>query len=319
MKHLILLVVSLFFIISCTNDKISNVKTLKEPNTLEELGELLFFDSILSINNKVSCASCHKPEFAFADNVPFSFGVDSLKGARNTPSAMNQSSRSFYFYDGRAESLETQAVGPIENPIEMNLPLTELVNKLRKHKQYTAFFKKIVNEIPNSKNCIDALVAYEKTLETGNSAFDNYMNKKDTTLFSDAAKRGQQIFNNKGKCFDCHFGPDFTGDKFKNIGIFNGIEFNDSARYYVTKKQTDIGKFKTPGLRNVTLTKPYMHNGMFTTLRQVIDYYNDPSKLIFNAINRDSLLEKPLNLTEQEKQDLEAFLKSLTDLRFKNK
>ena len=145
------------------------------------------------------------------------------------------------------------------------------------------------------------------------------MSGTDTSLFTASAKRGREIFNTKGKCFDCHFGPDFTTDLFRNIGLFNGKDLNDSGRYVVTRDPKDIGRFKTPGLRNIAVTAPYMHNGMHKTLREVIDYYNEPDKFISNSVNRDTLLAKPLGLTEQEKQDLEAFLNSLTDARFLKK
>ncbi len=294
-------------------------KVLKEPNSVEELGELLFHDSILSRGEQISCASCHKPQFAFADNVPFSFGVDSVKGGRNTPSSMNMSARNFYFHDGRSETLEEQAGGPMENPVEMDIPLSVIVRKLNNHKQYRAFFAKIFGAPVNKQNLVEAIAAFERTLETNQSAFDLYQNGKDTTLFSVSAKRGQIIFNEKGKCFDCHFGPDFTNDDFKNIGLFNGKELNDSGRYIISDDPVDIGSFKVPGLRNVAITKPYMHNGMFKTLREVIDYYDQPDKVISNSINRDTLLAKPLNLTEQEKLDLEAFLLALSDRRFLKK
>lgn len=317
-------IINLIFIIfivaffSCVNDKNEIVeKQLKEPNSIEELGELLFFDSILSRENKVSCASCHKPQFAFADNVKVSFGVDSIKGDRNTPSAMNMSARNFFFHDGRSESLEDQAKGPVENPKEMDIPLSAVVQKLNNHQQYKLFFNKIFKKPANNENVVAAIAAYERTLETNNSPFDNYINGKDTTLFSESAKRGQIIFNVKGKCFDCHFGPDFTNDDFKNIGIFNGKDFNDSGRYVITKNAKEIGSFKVPGLRNVEMTKPYMHNGMFNSLREVIDYYDNPNQIISNSINRDTSMNKPLGLTNQEKEDLEAFLLSLTDARFK--
>jgi cytochrome c peroxidase len=321
MKIINLSLIFIFFIItffSCVNDKneIAEIQ-LKEPNSIEELGELLFFDSILSRENKVSCASCHKPEFAFSDNVKFSFGVDSMKGDRNTPSAMNMSARNFFFHDGRSESLEDQAKGPIENPKEMDIPLSAVVQKLNNHKQYKLFFNKIFKKPASIENVVAAIAAYERTLETNNSPFDNYISGKDTTLFSESAKRGQIIFNVKGRCFDCHFGPDFTNDDFKNIGIFNGKDFNDSGRYIITKNIKEIGSFKVPGLRNVAMTKPYMHNGMFNTLREVIDYYDNPNKIISNSINRDTSMNKPLGLTNQEKDDLEAFLLSLTDARFK--
>lgn len=315
-------IIALFFsflFVSCGSDLPNNEKALKEPSTIEDLGELLFHDSILSRGNQVSCASCHKPEHAFADNTPVSFGVDSLKGDRNTPSAMNQSARNFQFWDGRMETLEEQAVGPIENPVEMDMPLSFAVEKLNKHSQYRKFFIKIFGHPADKKTVADAIAAFERTLETSDTPFDNYTSGKDTTQFSASAKRGQKIFNVKGKCFDCHFGPDFTNDFFRNIGIFNGKNLNDSGRFEVTRNPEDIGRFKTPGLRNIAMTAPYMHNGMHKTLREVIDYYNEPDKFISNSVNRDTLLKKPLGLTEQDKKDLEAFLLSLTDARFLKK
>ncbi len=304
---------------SCGKDSSNKEKVLKEPSTIEDLGELLFHDSILSRGEQISCASCHKPEFAFADNVPFSFGVDSAKGERNTPSVMNQSARNFYFHDGRSETLEEQASGPMENPMEMDIPLSFAVEKLNKNSQYRSFFIKLFGHIADKKSVTDALAAFERTLETSNTAFDNYNSEKDTTQFSASAKRGQKIFNVKGKCFDCHFGPDFTNDFFRNIGLFNGKDLNDSGRFVVTRDPSDIGRFKTPGLRNIAMTAPYMHNGMFNTLREVIDYYNEPDKFVNNSVNRDTSLAKPLGLTEQDKKDLEAFLLALTDSRFLRK
>ncbi|MES2567199.1 MAG: cytochrome c peroxidase [Bacteroidota bacterium] len=300
---------------SCSDNK-KQENRLKEPSTVEELGELLFFDSILSRDGQISCASCHKPQFAFADNVPFSFGVDSAKGGRNTPSSMNMSARNFFFHDGRSESLEDQAGGPMENPVEMDIPLSVIVRKLNSHKQYRSFFIKVFGTPANKQNLVEAISAFERTLETNQSVFDLYNNRTDTLSFSLSAQRGQVIFNEKGKCFDCHFGPDFTNDDFKNIGLFNGKDLNDSGRYIISSDPKDIGSFKVPGLRNVEITKPYMHNGMFKTLREVIDYYNEPDKVVSNSVNRDSTMAKPLGLTEQEKIDLEAFLMSLTDKRF---
>jgi cytochrome c peroxidase len=306
---------SLILFSSCSDP----IAQLKEPYNEATLGELLFFDPILSGDSSISCASCHKPEFAFADNTPTSKGVNGRTGDRNAPSCMNQSARVFQFWDGRNETLEEQALGPIENPLEMNLPVSELINRLYIHKQYMAFFEKIYGEKPNRKNIAMAIAAFERTLETNDTPFDDYMKNDDTTAFGLSEQRGQDIFNNKGKCFDCHFGPDFTGDQFRNIGLFNGKDLNDSGRYKVTHKLTDIGKFKTPGLRNIAMTAPYMHNGMHKTLREVIDYYDTPDKFIKNSVNRDTLLKNPLGLTEGEKKDLENFLLSLTDRRFKKK
>lgn len=306
---------SLVALIACNEPK----SALKEPYNEATLGELLYFDPILSSDSSISCASCHKPEFAFSDNNPVSKGVGGKLGTRNAPSTMNQSARNFQFWDGRNETLEEQALGPIENPVEMNLPVSELINRLYKHKQYMSFFEKIYGEKPSRKNIAMAIAAYERTLETNDTPFDDYMKNDDTTGFGLSEQRGQEIFNVKGKCFDCHFGPDFTGDQFRNIGLFNGKDLNDSGRFIVTRNGRDIGKFKTPGLRNIAMTAPYMHNGMHKTLREVIDYYNEPDKFVKNSVNRDSLLSKPLGLTEAEKKDLENFLLSLTDRRFKKK
>lgn len=306
--------VLLMILSSCSTESKS---TLKEPFTKEELGELLFFDPILSQNNQISCASCHLPEYAFADTAVFSKGVDGKLGTRNTPSAMNLNARNFFFHDGRAETLEQQAAGPIENPVEMNLPIAEVIKKLNNNEQYVKFFKNIYTKKPDRESILDAIASYERTLETSNSPFDRYMHG-DTAAISESAMRGQEIFNVKGKCFDCHFGPDFTGDEFKNIGLYNEKELNDAGRYEITKNKDDKGKFKVPGLRNIAVTAPYMHNGSFKTLREVIDYYDMPQHFVKGSINTDTLLSNPLNLTEQEKSDLLEFLKSLTDSRFQD-
>lgn len=285
-----------------------------------ELGKKLFFDSILSRDYSTTCASCHKPEFAFADNVAKSIGIYNQAGSRNTPSAMNQTDRNFYFWDGRAETLEEQALGPIENPKEMDLPLSIAIRRLKENANYRNAFFTIYGKAPSRELLASAIAAYERTLETDNSPFDKYMQGTDTSLFSESAKRGLNLFNNKAKCFDCHFGVDFTGsDQFKNIGIYNGKDLNDVGRYAITGNKKDMGAFKIPGLRNIAQTAPYMHNGMHKTLREVIDYYDDPDKFIPNAINRDTLLSQPLGLTENEKKDLENFLLSLSDEQFKPK
>lgn len=292
----------------------------KIPATEEMLGEKLFFDTLLSRDSTISCASCHKPEFAFADNTPTSKGVAGRSGERNTPSAMNQSDRNFYFWDGRAETLEEQALGPIENHVEMDLPLSLAVRRLIQNETYNKAFRSIYGKAPSRELLAQAIAAYERTLETSNTPFDDYVSGKDTNAISASAKRGLNIFNNKGNCFDCHFGVDFTGnDQFRNIGIYNGKNLNDVGRYKISGKQKDLGAFKVPGLRNIAQTAPYMHNGMHKTLREVIDYYNNPDAFIPDAINRDTLLRKPLGLTEEEKKDLENFMLSLSDRRFSKK
>jgi cytochrome c peroxidase len=307
---------ALFFfvllLVSCTNKE---KKRFIASET--ELGETLFFDPILSRDSTVSCASCHRPEFAFADNVALSKGIFGHVATRNTPSAMNQGDRNFYFWDGRSETLEHQAMGPVENSAEMDFPATLLVRRLMKNETYKKAFQDVYGKEISKDLIAQAIAAYERTLETSKSPFDKYMNGEDTTLFPASAKRGLEIFNNKGKCFDCHFGMDFTGnDQFRNIGLYNGKNLSDKGRFEISGLPRDLGAFKVPGLRNIAQTAPYMHNGMFATLREVIDYYDTPDKFVNNSINRDSLLNKPLDLTEQEKKDLESFLRSLSDERF---
>ena len=284
------------------------------PQTAAQLGEMLFNDTILSSDYSISCASCHISQFGFADTAAFSTGVGGKKTTRNSPSVMNVLSRSLFFWDGRAKTLEEQALQPISNPDEMNLPIEEAIERLNNNTTYRQYFAAIFGENPSKENLGKAIAAFEKTLETASTHFDRYMSDVDS--FTESEKRGHEIFNEKGKCFDCHFSPDFTGDEFKNIGLFNGKDLNDSGRFLITRKKEDIGRFKVPGLRNVAVTAPYMHNGMFATLREVIDYYDKPNSFVAHPKNRDELLSKPLHLTEQEKQDLEAFLRTLTDDRF---
>lgn len=305
---LITVVTAIFSGLSSFNDD--------EPIDKAGLGKLLFFDPVLSKSKTISCATCHKPEYAFADTSAVSRGFKNRKGSRNTPTAANVLLRKTFFWDGRAKTLEEQALAPIENPVEMNLPIEEAVKRLQQSDKYSGYFKKVFNSQPSRSNLAEALAAFERTLETSDSPFDEWKFSGDTNAVSDAVKRGFVLFNTKGKCSQCHFGSDFTQDEFRNVGLFDGKNLNDSGRMVVTGKKEDLGKFKTPSLRNVAVTAPYMHNGIAKTLDAVIDFYNDPDKIIPNSINRDSILAKPLGLTKEEKSDIKEFLLALTDRRF---
>lgn len=314
MKYLLSFSIILVIVVSCSRNN------LKLAGSKQELGEKLFNDPILSRDSSISCASCHRPDHAFADITPTSIGVFGRLGGRNTPSCMNMTDRNFYFWDGRAETLEQQALGPIENPVEMDLPLSVAVKRLMRNAYYYQSFINIYGKKPSREMIALALSDFQRTLETSDTPFDRYFQNGDSSAMSASAKRGLNLFNGKAKCFDCHFGVDFTGnDQFKNIGLFNAKDLNDKGRYDVTAKESDLGKFKVPGLRNIALTAPYMHNGMHKTLKEVIDYYNEPDKFVSNSINRDTLMNKPLGLTEEEKKDLENFLLALTDDRFAKK
>lgn len=306
MKHLKYFILLIGFV-NCTEPP--------QITTKAELGKKLFFDPILSKDNSISCASCHKPKFAYADNKALSLGVNDSIGTRNTPSVMNMLSRPYFFHDGRAPSLEAQASMPIENPVEMNLAFDEAVNKINNNKEYNNLFNKIYRSNPNHNTIANALAAFQRSLESDGSApHDLWINDIDTLALSASQQRGRAIFlADEFNCFECHFGPDFTGDEFRNIGLYNGTTLNDTGRFQVTKDSADLGKFKVPGLRNVALTAPYMHNGMFSTLEEVVDFYSNPYNFVKAPVNIDSLMVTPLNFTEQQKTDLVNFLHALTD------
>ncbi len=281
------------------------------------LGKKLFSEKLLSKDSSVSCASCHKPAFAFADTVAFSKGIFGKLTSRNTPSVLNMKNRPYYFWDGRATTLGEQALMPIENPDEMGLPIPEAVKRLNASATYRKQFKKVFNELPNAKNLAQAMAAFEETLETVDSRFDDWAN--DIAELTPAEERGRALFvGDKAKCFDCHSMEDFTDDSFKNIGLYNNKDLLDAGRFLITNNADDKGRFKTPGLRNVGVTAPYMHDGRFKTLEQVVSYYNTPFMFVDDPVNMDVALKKPLGLTQEEKKDLVAFLKSLTDKAYRN-
>lgn len=280
------------------------------------LGKKLFLEKILSKDSSVSCGSCHLPDFAFADTVAFSKGINGTLTTRNTPSVLNMKNRPYYFWDGRAASLKAQALMPIQNPDEMGLAIEEAVERLNKNATYRKLFNRVYKQNPSKENLAAALSAFENTLETVDSRFDDWSNNISKLTTQEEA--GRKLFTgDKAKCFDCHSMEDFTDDSYKNIGLFNGRELNDSGRYKFSGDKADLGKFKTPGLRNVAVTAPYMHNGMFATLEQVVDYYNNPQEFVANPVNIDPALQQPLGLTAEEKRNLVAFLKTLTDKQFR--
>jgi cytochrome c peroxidase len=286
------------------------------PTNEAELGEQLFFDPVLSRNRSVSCASCHIPAFAFADTLAFSVGWNGGRTERNTPGLVAALARDPLFWDGRSPDLEDQVLHPLTNPIEMGMTREETLRRLRKDRHYRKAFRQVYQQDPDITLMAKAIAAYERTLDWYDSPFDRYM-FGDTSAMGADAVRGRTVFLEKGKCFECHFSPQFTIDDFRNVGLFNGRNLNDSGRMRITGKADDLGRFRVPGLRNVAVTAPYMHNGMFRTLEEVVDYYDNPSRFVPDAINRDTLLSGPLGLTDREKADLVAFLKALTASRYR--
>jgi len=286
--------------------------------TKEALGEKLFFDPVLSRGQAISCASCHLPEFAFADTAAFSIGDKGTRLVRNSPALTNLSGRTDFFWDGRASSLEEQILGPLSSHDEMDLPVEQAVERLKKNEFYSAAFQKVFKTEINQKNLLSAIAAFERTLETMDTPYDRYLDG-DEKAMSESAVRGRILFIGKANCATCHSGEDFTADRFKSIGLFNGKELTDAGRFKISKDSAHVGMFKVPGLRNVAVTAPYMHNAMFRTLKEVVQYYNTPDKFVNNSINRDLSLGSSLNLSDGEVNDIVAFLEALTDDRFKKK
>ncbi|WP_221391477.1 cytochrome-c peroxidase [Dyadobacter sp. NIV53] len=289
-----------------------------DVSTREELGEKLFSDPILSKGRAISCASCHIPAFAFADTAAFSIGDKGTRLSRNSPPLTNLSGRTDFFWDGRASSLEEQILGPLSSHDEMDLPIEQAVERLKQDAFYSTAFQKIFKTDVNQKNLLSAIASFERTLETTDTPYDRYLDG-DEKAMSPEAVRGRILFIGKANCALCHSGEDFTADRFKSIGLFNGKELTDPGRFKITKDSVHIGMFKVPGLRNVAVTAPYMHNAMFRTLKEVVQYYNTPDKFVSNSINRDLSLGSSLNLSDGEVNDIVAFLEALTDDRFRKK
>jgi len=273
-----------------------------------ELGKQLYFDGRLSKDGSVSCAFCHNPGTGFADARQFSIGVGGGLGGRQSPTVLNSAFNDTQFWDGRAGSLEEQAIGPIQNPIEMAETHENVVKKLRKVKGYQAQFRDVFGTDVSLQNIAEAIAAFERTIISTNSAFDKYT-LGDKQAMGESAVRGMALFKGKGRCVLCHSGPNFSDSEFHNLGVPQvGPLKEDLGRYNVTRQEKDKGAFRTPTLRSISETAPYMHDGVFKTLEEVIAFFDQGGGPNPNL----SPLMKPLNLTAEEKADLVAFLKALT-------
>ncbi len=272
-----------------------------------ELGRLLYFDPRLSADGQVSCASCHDPRHAFADGKAVSNGIKGLAGTRSAPTVINRAYSMAQFWDGRAASLEEQAKGPMQNPIEMGNTHAGVVDNIRKVPGYVAMFKKVYDtENFDIDHVAGAIATFERTVLSGNSPYDRYKAGQKNALTPQQV-RGMNVYFNKAKCDQCHEGINFTTNAYHNLGVGMDKPSPDPGRAAFTKNDADFGAFKTPTLRDIERTAPYMHDGSLKTLEEVVAYYNkggNPNKYLDERM-------KPLNLTEGEQKDLVAFLKSL--------
>ena len=273
-----------------------------------DLGKKLYFDPRLSVDGTVSCATCHNPTFGFSNGVQFSPGHKGQLGDRNSPTVINRLYSTVQFWDGRAASLEEQALGPVQNPVEMANTVEGMIANLEKIPGYKPEFRKAFGtEEISADRVAKAIASFERTLLSANSPFDRFQ-EGDATAISDSAKRGFAVFIGKGACNQCHPAPHFTDEQFHNIGVGMDKENPDLGRFKVTQQEKDKGAFKTPTLRDITETYPYLHDGSAKTLGEVVEIYDrggTPNPWLDAKI-------KPLELTRQEGTDLVEFLKTLT-------
>jgi cytochrome c peroxidase len=273
------------------------------------LGRRLFFEQRLSRDGSVACASCHAPNRAFTDGRERPLGVGGVPGRRNAPTLVNRAYGRSFFWDGRAASLEEQALQPMVSPREMGNTHQEIVRRLARDPGYRRDFQRAFGIAGVTiERVAQAIAAFERTLVAGNSAFDRFATLGDPTALSPEARRGLELFGGKARCTVCHEPPLFTDERFHNTGVaWRSAPPSDSGRYAVTVQTEDIGAFKTPTLREVALTAPYMHDGSVATLEEVVDFYDRGG--VANPY-LDPLVQ-PLQLTREEKRALLAFLRSL--------
>lgn len=269
-----------------------------------ELGKQLFFDPRLSIDDTISCASCHDPAKGWSNGTPFATGVGGKMGGRSAPTIINSAYQKFQFWDGRALELEGQALGPMQNPIEMNMKLGELLPKINKIPGYKKQFEAVFGGEATPETLAKAIAAFERTVLSGDAPYDRFK-AGDKKALSEAAQRGMTVYFNKASCSACHVGPNFTDGSFHNIGVGMDKKEPDVGRFAETKVLGDRGAFKTPTLREVARVAPYMHDGSLKTLEDVVEYYDK------GGIPNPQLDEEivPLKLSDQQKADLVTFLK----------
>ena len=346
MKNIYILLISFFLLMNCSSkeeetyvpipynlkipqlfaDKlIAPIIPTNNPLTKEgvALGKKLFFDKILSGNSTQSCATCHDPKIAFTDNRPFSDGIDGSFGNRNSMPLFNLAWNfdELFTWDGKEFSLEKQSFEPVTNPIEMHANWTVVAKKLQEHSEYPVLFLQAFGTSTIDSTLVTKAIAqFERTIISGSSKFDKFL--KGETILTTEEQNGFDVFMDeaRGDCFHCHGSnnnPLWTDNKFHNNGL--DATFSDLGLGAITGDPADNGKFRSPSLRNLAFTAPYMHDGRFATLEEVINHYSiglKPSSTIDPLMKKVN--EGGVNLSTKDKADLKAFLLSLSDLEFIN-
>lgn len=273
-----------------------------------ELGKKLFFDPMLSIDSTISCGSCHKAEFAMADEFAISPGVEGRLGQRNAPSLLNVAYQPYFMSEGGVPTLEMQVLAPVQEHSEMDFNIVLIAERMKTSSAYMSMSQDAYGREPDPFVITRALANYERTFLSGSSAFDYYQFYGSSGALSPSQQRGLALFRSeKTQCSECHSGLFFTSYEFEN----NGLEsvYSDIGRMRLTGDSADEALFKIPSLRNVEYTAPYMHDGRFQTLEEVVEHYNGGGA---NHPHKSAKV-RPLNLTQEERIDLVAFLKSLSD------
>ncbi|WP_346320850.1 cytochrome c peroxidase [Chitinophaga sp. YIM B06452] len=295
---------------------------------MAELGRQLFFDPRLSGSNQISCGSCHEPELGWTNGRSTAVGHDHRTGERNVPTLLNVWATTPLFWDGRVKTLEDQALSPIGNEVEMHQGVDKLPSKLSAIPGYKKEFSKIFGAKKITEQQIaTALATFQRTIQSRSSRFDAFLQGREKAL-SDLEIEGLHLFRTKARCMNCHNGPLFTDNKFHNIGLtYYKRKYEDLGLYNVTRKPEDVGKFKTPGLRDIVITRPYMHVGLFDDLEGVINIYNagggHPRRKKTPEEEKDPLypvtssILRPLGLTPHEKEALVAFLHAISTTSYR--
>lgn len=264
------------------------------------LGKQLYFDKRLSADDTISCASCHDPKKGWSNGEAVATGVGGKKGGRSAPSVLNTAYYTVQFWDGRAGTLEIQALGPIQNPIEMNMELDKVVEKLNGIQGYKEQFQKVFGTDVTSEGIAKAIAAFERTVLSGDAPYDRFK-ADDKESLSAAAQKGMKLFFGKANCSACHSGPNFSDSAYHNIGY----DSEDHGRFGISKIKGDTGAMRTPTLRDIARHAPYMHNGGLKTLEEVVAHYNKGGN---NNPHQDEEIF-PLKLTDAEMADLVTFMK----------
>jgi cytochrome c peroxidase len=278
-----------------------------KPEALK-LGRALFFDPILSIDRTVACASCHDPAHGFADPAPISLGINGQRAVRHTPSLFNRGFGKTFSWTGNAPSLEAQVLLPIANPREMGLSLSDMVERLGKDDRYAKEFKAAYSDGVTMANVADALTAFVSRIHHGGSAVDRFQESADFNALDDKERTGLWLYESKAGCWRCHSGPNFSDESFHDTGVGAKAGVPEDGRFAVTEDASDKGRFKTPTLRGLALTAPYMHDGSVATIEDVVAYYRKGANK--NA-NLDERIQ-PLALSDEEAAALAAFLRALS-------